>query len=298
MLTDDAPPNLKRFVEAMQRSSGLNAEILSRVLACSADERTFAPLPHFKDAGGDGLSEPQLVSRMVSLAFVPQDNPTPSAWREHVPFLFFAFDLLRPRRFVELGSHYGNSFFAACQAARALPGEPECIAIDTWQGDDHAGLYEEIVFDRFGYTLQRDYADVGRYIRKTFNAASVQFAPGSIDLLHIDGLHTYEAVAEDFNTWLPKMSDRGVIMFHDTRVFERGFGVWQLWAELRERYPSFELEHGYGLGVLLVGQNPDKRVKDFVTLLADERLLDIARGFFSNVGRLAPLRAATDQMAL
>lgn len=288
--------DLRRFAEIVHLGgAGLNREASARLLTCSAEARQFGPLPPLGAEGGAGLSESQMVARMVSLPFIAQENPTPSAWREHVPFLFFAFDLLRPRRFVELGSHYGNSFFAACQATKDLALETECVAVDTWQGDDHAGLYDESVFDEFGLILQRDYTEVGRYIRKTFAEASGQFAPGSIDLLHIDGLHTYEAVAEDFRTWLPKMSARGVVMFHDTRVFERGFGVWQLWAELKDRYPSFELEHGHGLGVLLVGAAPDPRVRDFVALLGDEHLLATARTFFSNLGPLAPLRAAASE---
>ncbi len=36
------------------------------------------------------------------------------------------------RRYVELGSHYGCSFFAACQAVRRFGTDAECVAIDTW----------------------------------------------------------------------------------------------------------------------------------------------------------------------
>jgi hypothetical protein len=201
----------------------------------------------------------------ASMSMQPRHVP-PSAWIGHLPFAFWLIEETRPRIVVELGSHNGTSYLAFCQAVAQCALDTKCFAIDTWQGDEHSGFYGDEVFQ----TLSRDngahYGGFSQLMRTTFDEALPYFAEGSIDLLHIDGLHTYEAVKHDFESWLPKMSSRGVVLFHDTMVRERNFGVWKLWEELRGRYRSFEFQHTHGLGVLLVGADAPQSVHALAAL--------------------------------
>ena len=45
-------------------------------------------------------------------------------------------------------------------------------------------------------------------------------------------------MVEDYRSWIPKLSDRAIVLFHDTRVRERNFGVWRLWSEIASTGPS------------------------------------------------------------
>jgi hypothetical protein len=103
-------------------------------------------------------------------------------------------------------------------------------------------------------------------LRKTFDDALADVPDGSTDLLHIDGLHTYDAVRHDFESWLPKLSDRAIVLFHDTAERKDDFGVWKLWGELEARYPSFAFTHWHGLGVLQVGRAAEGKVLDLFAL--------------------------------
>jgi hypothetical protein len=197
---------------------------------------------------------PATLNAFVSPAsYWMPDLITRSAWLEHAPFAFWLVDALRPRSIVELGVHGGFSFFVFCQAVQRLRLASRCYAIDTWRGDEHAGFYGEDVYDAV-CAYNRRYDAFAHLIRSDFSDACGEFPNGAIDLLHIDGCHTYEAVRHDFETWLPKLSRRGVILFHDTAEYANGFGVYRQWEELRTRYPSFEFRHGHGLGIIAIGE--------------------------------------------
>ncbi len=191
----------------------------------------------------------------------------PSAWWQHVPIAHWLVTELKPPRIVELGTHYGVSFFSFCEAAQAFSPDTFIYAVDTWEGDEHSSFYEDSVFMKVEKHWERTHRLRSRLVRSKFDDATRYFEDGSIDILHIDGLHTYEAVKHDYETWLPKMNREHVILFHDINVRERGFGVWRLWEELKTANTTYEVLNGHGLGILVNGEDTRSSFENFSALV-------------------------------
>ena len=204
-------------------------------------------------------------SLLDAATFLPGLLEFPSAWLGHLPFAAWVIKEVSPDIFVELGTHHGHSYFSFCHAVAEAHIGTRCYAVDTWQGDEHAGTYGNEIFAQVAARQQEHYAGFSNLLRMTFDDAVAKFADQSIGLLHIDGLHTYEAVRHDFETWLPKLAPGAVVMLHDTNVRERDFGVWKFWEELQARYENnLEFAHSYGLGVLQLNCSPDQKVLEWL----------------------------------
>lgn len=201
------------------------------------------------------VGDEPLNAYLSQASFWAPDYLVESAWSGHAPFAFWICGVCRPRRFVELGTHSGFSYFAFCQAVKLLELEAECFAVDTWRGDEHSGFYGEDVLRLVKEQNDAKYSGFSTLIRGTFDEALERFEDGSVDLLHIDGRHFYEDVRHDFESWRRKLSDGAVVLFHDTNVRQRGFGVFRFWAEISKEHQSFEFFHSHGLGVLVHGRN-------------------------------------------
>ena len=158
----------------------------------------------------------------------------------------------RPRVIVELGTHAGVSCAAFCEAVLQEGLDARCYAIDTWQGDEHAGFYDEAVFEELREFHDARYAGFSRLICCAFDAALPQ-----IGTTRRSAAYRWPPPLRRrrprFQKLGAKAPSRAVVLLHDTNVRERDFGVWRRWEELRAEFPGFEFLHAHGLGVLAVG---------------------------------------------
>ena len=170
-------------------------------------------------------------------------NNIPTAWDGHKELAHWLVKRLKPKVTVELGVDYGYSLFTL---AKDNPGQ--VYGIDLFEGDEHAGARESDQYNKVLDFKARHSLDHVHIIRDSFENQAENWTQ-LIDILHIDGLHTYEAVKRDFENWAPYMRKTGIILFHDTDMeFDDDFPVRRFFASLP--WPRLNFLNSAGLGVL------------------------------------------------
>ena len=212
-------------------------------------------------------------------------NYVPSAWIGHAPFMRFLIRELKPATFVELGTHNGFSYFVACQTVQELKLPTKTFAVDHWIGDPHAGEFDDSVYEGV-LALNAQYQNFSTLLKMSFLDARSKFKDGTVNLLHIDGFHTYEAVKEDFETWLPKMAPNSVVIVHDIQVRHADFGVFKYWSELKAKYRTIELTGSYGLGVVFLGTTISTQLNNLIEFSKTGNLMQI-QGVFGGLNDVA-----------
>lgn len=238
----------------------------------------------------DEIRNDWVLPEATSAWLEPHTLSSPAPWAGHIPFAAWLMATLRPRTLVELGVYSGISYLAFCQAAVEHQVPLRAWGVDTWEGDPHAGHYDASVLQKLRAEHDARYGHFSTLVQSLFDDALHTVPDASVDLLHIDGLHTYEAVRHDFETWKGKLSERAVVLFHDTAVRQGDFGVWRFWDEVTRDYPSLSFEHSNGLGALLVGPQVPALLKDLAR--QPDRWAQAGR-YFSALGERLERRTQT-----
>lgn len=121
-------------------------------------------------------------------------------------------------RMAEIGSWLGQgSTQIFVEELRAYQGTVGCV--DTWQGSPNVERHQTLVrdFDVFATFLHNVGNASGLVVplRMDSMAAASTFADGSLDLVFLDGDHSYAATSQDIRAWLPKVAHGGILCGHD-----------------------------------------------------------------------------------
>jgi len=163
----------------------------------------------------------------------------PTAWKDHITFAQWIVKRKNPEVIVDLGVDWGYSTFCF-----SLPKIGHVYGIDSFEGDDFAGIH-----DTYNYVIEKQkelQLDNITFIKGYFDDIAKNWDK-QIDILHIDGFHTYEAVKNDYDTWSKFVKNDGIILFHDTMVFDIKFGVHKLFSGIKLPKTNFKFCHGLGV---------------------------------------------------
>jgi predicted O-methyltransferase YrrM len=163
---------------------------------------------------------------------------------------------LRPRRVCEIGTSAAGTLYLLTRVS-----EPDAliVSIDLKIAPHTAALRERLA--KPGQRLVSIAGD--SHSEETAAELERLLAGETLDVLFIDGDHSYDGVRADFERYAPLVREGGIVALHDVN---EDFGlespsisgdVPRFWRELKERHRTEELiadpeQDGYGIGLVYV----------------------------------------------
>ena len=164
---------------------------------------------------------------------------------------------LKPRRLVEIGTAQGGVFWLLCQLSAD---DAVLVSVDLPPAERFSGGLK-IDIDLFG--MRKPGQTVHTVTGSSHEPAVLDrvkslFAGAPVDVLFIDGDHSYEGVKQDYEMYRPLVRPGGMIAFHDiVRTSFENCQVDRFWNELAEKRRSNAAEiigrapsHFGGIGVI------------------------------------------------
>lgn len=193
---------------------------------------------------------------MNKINYLKSIQTYPSAWIGHSELAIYLVDTFKPSVIVDLGVDYGFSTFCF-----AYPQIGNVYGVDWFQGDIHAGHRNTypIVMEQYN-SLKNEYGISNiEFIKSDFNDLA-KIWDKQINILHIDGLHTYDAVKTDFDTWSKFTDENSIILFHDIESFPESVG--KFFNELN----GYKLINtgSAGLGIYTPNVTTYLKIKEFI----------------------------------
>lgn len=215
--------------------------------------RAHMNLGSFKQKSDSLVDNP---NSLVSLLFAYSDSfVKPLQIEGELASLLADVRKLNPRTVLEIGTAQGGTLYCWTRLARP---DAVIVSIDLPGGMFGGGYsrFRQTLFNRFpkpGQTLHLLRED--SHAPATFQKAKQCFGGIPVDLLFIDGDHTYDGVAKDWEMYSQLVRPGGMIAFHDVASNYGDTQVKRLWDSIKSGYEHREYCEDsaglYGIGVLI-----------------------------------------------
>ncbi|MEX0930072.1 MAG: class I SAM-dependent methyltransferase [Candidatus Paceibacterota bacterium] len=167
----------------------------------------------------------------------------------------------KPTRVVEIGTARGGTLFLLARLIADSAGI--IISMDIahpWKpGRGGYPFWKIPLYKNFGGRRQTiRLIRANTHSPRTLQRLGAVIKRETVDVLFIDGDHSYEGVKNDFEWYAPFVRRGGIIAFHDIVPGppENVGGVPEFWNEIKGKYPHAEFvddwnQGGYGIGIIV-----------------------------------------------
>lgn len=189
----------------------------------------------------------------------------PAQVESEVRRFFTMIETLQPKVVLEIGTGAGGMLLLFTRIAAA---DATIVTIDLRGGEYGGGyaawrapLYQS--FARPDQSIRLVRAD--SHAPATVDRVRELLGGRAVDILFIDGDHSYQGVKTDLENYRPLLAADGLTAFHDIVEADprMGLEVSKLWRELKPRFDTLEIveswdQGGFGIGALRnPGRGPD-----------------------------------------
>jgi predicted O-methyltransferase YrrM len=190
---------------------------------------------------------------------IPEVPMEPVQIRSELVDLLSLISAERPRRVLEIGTGLGGTLYLLCWAAAP---DARLLSLDLRE----QSRARRFIYRSFAGRRQRLTTWIAdSHSAQTRADAEKFFLDGEVDVLFIDGDHSYDGVRRDYELYAPLVRPGGLIAFHDiVDGPESAVGeVPRFWREVRDTLSEpVELvesrsQGGYGIGVGRAAPRPN-----------------------------------------
>jgi predicted O-methyltransferase YrrM len=191
------------------------------------------------------------IESILNYVYDPRNQIWPMQIREEIGNLLYVLKDESPQNILEIGTANGGTLFMLSHIATK---DSKIITIDM---PTNSSILNTLFFQSFQKHNQKVFIiNEDSHAENTKDKVMKILKGEKVDVLFIDGDHTYEGVKKDFQMYFPLVKQQGLVVFHD--IVQGGSNlvgdVPKFWQEIKRELSTQEIvkdwdQGGCGIGI-------------------------------------------------